>query len=142
PQTFIATLTLPTVGAIPAPSTMLGGTSITLTGLGAATMAAPTGDFVYRALVGGLPVGAPLDLLGDPFSINTPIGLPSAFGPVNVGPVPGPGLAAVDSIGIRHAFALTPQGTATVNSAFILTPEPGVLALLLGGMLPLLRRRR
>ena len=141
-QTFISTLIVPTALAIPAPSTVFGGTSVTITGNGPATVAAVPGDFVYRALVGGVPVGAPLDLLGPPFSLATLTGLPNATGPINVGPAPGPALAAIDTIGIRHSFSLTAAGTATGNSAFIIIPAPASMLLLVGGALGLTRRRR
>jgi hypothetical protein len=141
-QTYITTFTIPTVGAIMPPSTVFCGTSVTVTDLGPATVAAPPGDFIFRALVSGAPMGPPCDLLPFPFSLTTPDGLPAVFGPVNVGPAPGPGLAAVDTIGIRHAFTLTPGGTATLNSTFIIVPEPGSLLLLLGGAAALIRRRR
>ncbi|HEY3245004.1 MAG TPA: PEP-CTERM sorting domain-containing protein [Phycisphaerae bacterium] len=141
-QTYITTLTIPTVGAIAAPSTVFCGTSVTVTGLGPATVATPPGDFLFRALVSGAPMGPPCDLLPDPFSLTTPTGLPAVAGPFNVGPAPGPGLAAIDSIGIRHAFTLTPGGTATINSTFIIIPEPGSMLLLVGGAAAMLRRRR
>lgn len=142
-QTFIMTLTLPTVGAITAPSTILGGTTVSVTGAGTQeTVAAPAGDFVYRALTGAGFVGAPADLLPPPFSLTTDAnGLPASSGPVNFGPAAGPGLLAADTIGIRHAFTLTPGGTATVNGTFVIVPEPTTLALLPLAGLAFIRRR-
>jgi hypothetical protein len=144
-QTFIVTLSLPTVGAITAPSTIFGGTTVSISGAGSQeTVSTPAGDFLYRAFTGAGFVGAPADLLPSPFSLSSdPIGLPNAHGPVNYGPANGPGLAAVDSIGIRHAFVLTPGGTATVNGTFVIVPEPtslGVLAL--AGFAVIRRRNR
>ncbi len=141
-QTFIATLTIPTSGAIAPPSTVFCGTSVTITGLGPATVATPAGDFLYRALVSGAPMGPPCDLLPPPFSLTTATGLPEVAGPFNVGPAPGPGLADPDTIGIRHAFTLTAGGTATVNSTFIIVPEPGTLTVVVMGVAALVRRRR
>jgi len=145
-QTFIATLTLPTVGAITAPSTILGGTTVSVSGAGVVqTASAPAGDFVYRAATGsGGFVGAPADLLPPPFSITTgPLGLPNSAGPFNYGPANGPGLLAADSISIRHAFTLTPGASATLNGTFVIVvPEPTSLALLPLVAVGIVRRRR
>jgi len=95
---------------------------------------------MFRGLISGVPF-PPCNLLPAPFSLSTPTGLPNAFGPVNVGPVMGPGLAPMDSIAIRHSFTLTPGGTATLNSTLIVVPEPASAFMLVLGGLALLRRR-
>jgi hypothetical protein len=146
-QTFVTTLTLPVLGGVVAPSTILGGVTVSITGPGIpGTVSTPPGDFMYRAMTGsGGFVGPPADLLPPPFSLNTPTGLPAAAGPFNFGPNNGPGLLVVDSISIRNAFVLTPGASATLNSTFIINgenvPEPTMLALLPMAGLILARRR-
>jgi len=148
-QTFIVTLSLPVIGGVVAPSTILGGVTVSITAPGfAGTVSTPAGDFMYRAATGsGGFVGAPADLLPPPFSLNTPLGLPASAGPFNFGPNNGPGLLVVDSIAIRNAFVLTPGASATLNSTFIIqgenVPEPATMIALvpLAGMM-IARRRR
>jgi hypothetical protein len=101
------------------------------------TLASLPDEPAWQASIDGSPV---IDLLDPLFITNPGIGSPPvAF--ESMGPQAGPG-DAMDSIGIRVAFSLTPGSAMSMTSVFNVVPAPGSLALLAAGGLVLIRRRR
>jgi len=102
------------------------------------------GTALYYGQIDGVDV---LPLFPDVKTINVPFMGGSASDSTSAG-LPGPtipGPNALNSIGIKHEFTLTPGDRATFTSSFIIVaavPEPGTLSLLAIGGLVFLRRRR
>ena len=144
-QTFTVTVLSPVVPPIPG-GTLMGGsvsgsvTDGTLNGVGA-TMAAPAGGSMYRALIDGSTVAT---LRNDPFSITSPNNDSASAPATNFGsPIPNqPGPPALSTFGITLSFTLTPGDSANLNSNFVIVPEPASLAVIGLGALGLLARRR
>ena len=104
------------------------------------------GEPMYIAQIDGVDF-APSALLASPQSFVTEAygtagsGLPAiTFG----SPIPSQfGPPVQDTIGIKISARLTPGDTATFQATFVVTPEPGTIALLtIGGTTMLMRRRR
>ena len=105
------------------------------------TNTATSGD-LYNAFIVATDVKS-LIPAGDPglpvtASFPAPLGnIADGYGPeASIAP-----LAAGDAFGIRHEFFLTAGDRVTINSTFLITPEPSSLALLSLGGLALIRRR-
>ena len=148
-KNFTLTATLePISPAITGQSLTGGSVSLTVidTGGGGAELSSstlPGAPPIYMSLIDGVPHES---LLDSPQSFTTGAygttgsGAPDEFGtpiPSLVGP------PVLHKIGIDINIRLTPGDMATVVATFMVTPEPGTIALLaIGGATMLLRRRR
>ena len=121
--------------------TVDGTSTITLVdnGNNGATMAALTGDSIYRAFINA---ATQETLFDDPYSLVAPANGFDLDG-ANWGPQAATvALAFGDVFGINHDFSLTAGDQATVNSDFNIVPEPATMMLLVLGGVSLIRRRR
>lgn len=124
-------------------SMILGSAAIGFTSAGAGTVSSFGGNPVWQALIDGSPVGEPAELFDDPFSIVRTATGSSSGGSQNFGlPVPVPGPAATDSIGIRIRFSLTPLDQASMTSVFRVVPGPTTLFAIAVGLAFVQPRRR
>ncbi len=139
-QTFTLNISMPTV-FVAGSTTIFGSSSISINDANSSTsasMGTSGGTSIYRAKVDGSVVktlfDAPYSLSsGFPFPITASDSMSYAF-------LPGPAGVAVD-IGIDHTFTLSPGDIATVNSTFVIIPEPATLSLLAFGVVALIRRK-
>lgn len=139
-QTFTLNISMPTVFVAGA-TTIFGGSAISINDSdisGLATLGTAPGTSIYRAKVDGAVVHslyAPGYSLAAsfPFPVTNSDSLSYAF-------LPGPAGVAVD-IGIDHTFTLSPGDRATINSTFVIIPEPATLSLLAFGVVAIIRRK-
>ena len=145
-QTYVVIVTLPIAPPVPAPTQLFGSVGLTLSDLDGvpaptyATVSSALGDSIYTPIIDGVDY-VPGKLLLDPFSfsVNAPFQVLSLPGPNNFNNPAGPN--ALVSIGIRNVFKLSAGDQVSIQSTFVVTPEPASMLLLaLGGVLALRRR--
>lgn len=148
-QTFVVSVTMPIAPPV-LPSSLMGGSAaLTVTDANftdGATLSTQAGTPFYSGEIDGVGV---LSLFDDPYTLSAAFGSNSDSMSAGLpGPtIPGP--AALNSIGIRHVFTLTPGDSASLTSSFIVVavPEPQSWLLMLvaiggvGWMFALRRRR-
>ncbi|MEM6333088.1 MAG: PEP-CTERM sorting domain-containing protein [Planctomycetota bacterium] len=143
-QNFVVEQSLFTTETIPSP-TISGAVDVDLSDAdadGSATLAetTATSEVFYNAFIYGTDV---IDLLGGdlPISTSFPI-LANASDQLFPGVASPVALNTGDEFGIRFEFSLSPGDSITVNSGFLIVPEPASLALAGTGLALALRRRR
>lgn len=140
-QTFVLNISMPTFFPA-ATTTIFGGSGITINDSninGSATMGTVPGVSMYRAKVDGVVVHT---LFDSPYSLSS--GFPSpilASDSQNYAFLAGPNGGVLVDIGIDHTFTLSPGDRATINSTFVIIPEPATMGLLVLGGLFILRRK-
>ncbi|MEO1130863.1 MAG: hypothetical protein AAFX05_14310 [Planctomycetota bacterium] len=142
-QPFSVLLSVTSVDAISAPSTILGSTSFTVGDNvnfgGGATLSTNGVDALYQAQVNGSTFRT---LFDDPYSLTAPEFLTNNDGD-SFGPEAGPSIGIGDDLQILHRFTLTGNDNASFTSTLVLIPSPGAVGLLgLAGAIATVRRRR
>lgn len=140
PQTFSLNVIMPTAFATGGSTTHDGGSAITVSDAnfsGGSSLSTFAGFSIYASKVNG---SVSHTLFDSPYSLTTPPGTTNAAF-LNFGPLAGPGVALITSIGIDHTFTLSPGDRATVNSNYRIVPEPATLSLFVIGTVVMLRRR-
>ncbi len=142
---FVITVTNTSVDEIPIPI-ISGETNYDLadtTGNGATLSQSTTGESLYNAFFSG--DGDVRDLFPPPAGLPISTTLPN-IGNISAAyadEVIAQGLSVGEDFGIRHEFRLTPFDRVTIQSTFVIVPEPSTVCLLgLGGITALWVRSR
>ncbi|MBX3395225.1 MAG: PEP-CTERM sorting domain-containing protein [Phycisphaerae bacterium] len=139
-QTYSLNVLMPTAFATGGSTTISGGSAISVVDANASggmTMSATSGSSIYTAKVNGVGVRT---LFDDPYTLSNPPPFATSDN-LNYGPEAGPNVAFLNNIGIDHSFTLSPGDQATVNSVFVIVPEPTTMSLLVLGSVFVLRRK-
>ncbi|HWL92984.1 MAG TPA: PEP-CTERM sorting domain-containing protein [Phycisphaerae bacterium] len=139
-QSFNFLVQMPTAFATGGTTTINGASILTLNdsgGAAGATLSSVPGLPLYDAQVN---LVSAQTLFNDPYSLTTTA--PNLnFDLESFGPIPGPAVFVVATLGINHDFQLSPGDTMTLNSRFEIVPEPATMGLLLLGSVFILRRK-
>lgn len=143
PQTFSLNVIMPTAFVTGGTTSHAGGSAISVSDAnfaGGSSMSTFAGFSIYASKVNGVTSHT---LYNAPYSLTTPVIFPPSTASDNAGFgfIPGPGVALITSIGIDHTFTLSPGDRATVNSNYIIVPEPATMSLFVIGSLMILRRK-